>query len=195
MTAAHAFHTGTAWRPALDIRFGASTSSPPANGWVGTSCYTRSVPTGWNGSDRAYDFATIGFRGNGASCTLSTYDVGYFTPQTVGSGVTGITGTVAGYPDKLSPNPPPGGWVAPEMFQHTDSSGYTSSAGAYPTQPWYLNDTTDGQSGAPYFTTVAGTVRVRGIHWGYDLGVFQDTHAARRWDSTLDAWCSTAGGF
>lgn len=192
MTVAHAMHNGTSWITRQNIRFGHSAANPSPTGWVGTSCWFRVVPSGWDADkDRAYDYAILGFRGNGATCTLATYDVGNFVGQTVGSGVSGLSGSVTGYPDKLAANPPPGAWTAPEMFTELNSTGATSSLGLWPTQLWHNNDTTDGQSGAPYWTNVGGTIRVRGIHWGYDPD--NGTNAARRWNSTLDTFCSSGG--
>jgi V8-like Glu-specific endopeptidase len=194
MTAAHALHNGTNWLTRQNIRFGHSSANPSPTAWVGTSCWFRVVPAGWDSDkDRAYDYGIIGFHGGiGAACTLATYDVGNFVGQTVGSGVSGLSGSVTGYPDKLSPNPPPGVWTAPEMFTHLNSTGATSSFGLFPTQLWHQNDTTDGQSGAPYWTNSGGTIRVRGIHWGWDPG--NGTNAARRWNSELDSFCTANGG-
>ncbi|WP_437959442.1 hypothetical protein WME76_07175 [Sorangium sp. So ce119] len=196
MGAAHSQHDGTSWLAPRAIGFGHSATSPSPTGFATAACNFRTVPAGWNASnDKAYDYAVLGLRGGGANCVSSTYNVGYFGYQTIGSGVTGLSGTVAGYPDKEASFAPGGLWLEAEMFTHTNNSGYTSSAPLYPTQLWHQNDSNRGQSGAPYWTESGGLQYVRAVHWGYDPGYFTQSNGGRRFTSEVVTFLQQFAGY
>jgi hypothetical protein len=195
-SAAHVFNNGgTSWRPLRAIRFGDSLSQPSPWQNFGppteSFCYLVTVPSAWDGSDRAYDVAVLAFRGRGGAwCPTAQYQSGWFGSQGVGACTTGINGSVSGYPVS-----PPFGVAPSEQFWHQNATGFTSCP-TFPTQLWHENDTTNGQSGSPYWTLDNNGVRsVRGIHWGNDPGFWDDTNGARRIDSTVVNWWSSWGGF
>lgn len=194
-SAAHVFNLGgSSWRTLRSIRFGDSLSQPSPFPNFGppteSFCYLVTVPSAWDGDDRAYDVAVLAFRGRGGAwCPEAAYSSGWFGYQGTGACTTGINGSVAGYPVS-----PPFGVSPSEMFWHQNTSGFTSCP-TFPTQLWHENDTTNGQSGSPYWTLNDGVRRVRGVHWGNDPGFWDDTNGARRVDSTVVNWWESWGGF
>lgn len=195
MSSAHCFHNGSGFYDLTQnrIRFGDSSTNPSPYGELyvqdaSTACFVVAVPSAWDGEDAAYDFAVISLNGGalGANCNTNSYPSWSFGYQGTSACVTNINGVVAGYPGGITKG------VSPiEMWYHQNNSGYTSCP-TFPTQIWYENDTTSGQSGSPYWTISGGNEFVRGIHWGFDAGFWDDTNGARRITSSLiaavDAW-------
>lgn len=186
VTAAHCIHTGAQWKPRHDIQFQAGSSSPLTA--VPAACYSRTVPSCWDGSNVSCDYAVISLRGGGEWCPLSTYNVGYLGWNSVPNRTSGVAGFVSGYPGS-----PPKGWSYPTLVYHWRDDAWTSLT--YPARLWYMNDTTNGQSGTPFISYYeGGSWRARAIHRGGHTGVFSDSNQGRRLDSSLITWLTSFGG-
>jgi V8-like Glu-specific endopeptidase len=185
VTAAHCVHTGSAWKTRKRITFVAG--SP-----VGSTCYGMTVPGCWDGSTSSpsCDYATIKFREGSGFCDFNTYNVGYLGWQSAGSWVTGIWGHVSGYPsEQMKP-----GWVYPELVFHQRGDGYSTPT--YPDRVFYLVDTSGGQSGGPFTSYYQGNdYRIRGVHKGFSIGVFEDTNQGRKMTQSLFNWFYANGGW
>lgn len=196
VTAAHCMHTGSAWKARKSLSFAASTTYGFPYGTVSSTCYDRTVNGNYNGSNsnQEYDYAVIRLRSNTASCG-STYPLGKFGYQGVSNGTSGINGVVAGYPAKSDEfgHVPPGAWVIPEMFWHQHGGGYTNCCGFYNGHVWYHNDTSDGQSGAPYWTFDGTSHNVRAIHYGHNTFANDFNGGVRIKDSVINFLTSYAG--
>jgi V8-like Glu-specific endopeptidase len=194
VTSAHCVHTGSSWKPRKRIQFAAPTGIV---GFLSASCYDRIVPSCWSGSssDTDCDRAVFRLHSNTAACNFDNYAVGWFGTRTVGSCLSDLHGALSGYPAKApEPGAPPGNWAYPLLFSDWRTDGSTSCF-TYPTQVWYLNDSSGGQSGGPWWAVFDGQNQVRAINKGNDTGVFFDTNHGRRMTSDLVSWIQSNAGF
>jgi hypothetical protein len=86
------------------------------------------------------------------------------------------------------------------MVYHYREDGWTSCdtgpGDSDGTAVWYYNDTTGGQSGAPFVSFFGGTdYRVRAVHSGYYSRGFANTNGGRRIKSDLVEFIRAFGGF
>lgn len=184
ITAAHCVHDGTDWITRGTITFQAGSSSPLTA--LPAGCYARTVPGGWDGSNRDFDYAVLALRGfSGAWCAEADYSVGWMGWNTVGDGESNIPTWVAGYP-----SPPPSGWAWPALVYDKMSNTFQPTAAT--NQIEHRVDTSGGQSGSAVVQNwSAGGFRSHGVHWGTTGSV----NRAVRMTSALTTWMDGFAGF
>ena len=187
VTSAHCQHDGSGWLTRLPITFQPTASPLPQ---IPTDCYGRIVPNGWNSGTSVnwdFDYAVIYLRGrNGAWCSVSSYDVGFFGWNTVGNGEINIPTWLSGFPF----NDRPAGWPYPVLAW--DDRNDTYQPASLPGRIRHRCDSTGGQSGAAIVKNWGGgDYRALGVNTG---GAGAD-NIGPRMTSAVAAWMASVAGF
>lgn len=171
------------YRPAPIFQFGphspgtvyAMPSFGPTNHSWQDACYAAMF---WGGDDRHYDYVVFKLRdlNLGLDCGFSNYNVGFFSNWYTFSGTQGVLGY---------PGDPPGAAVWPALTWHEGSVHSGESGKRIDTDNI---DTTEGQSGSPYYRWYTdGNMYVTGTHSGDDYQLFDwenrgpSVHQANMW--------------
>lgn len=197
ISAAHCFYnSGSGWQPGKAWGFGwqrtsAGVDSSQYGSGVGSGCYWVTIPSGYTTTDSvADDYAVIEFSNSqGTTCNLFPGNtvgwLGYFAASD--SQISSYPINVEGYAgDGSAPS-----YLPSTIFGYTSYRWPTiayhglAAGGAWgSSNVVYTNaDTSGGQSGAGYMTTIGGTPYVTAIHRGNPGG--GSANYGRRLDSTV----------
>ncbi len=174
ITAAHCLHTGSGWKTRQPLQFAAGAQHVPGGSPLpatNTTCYGRTVPNCWDGSNAACDYGIIRLRAAGSyDCGAETYNVGYMGWTRVDTCTSNIAVSLAGYPGDDETR---AGFPIPTLHYHYRSDGWTKCAGIDPNQMFFYNDGEGGQSWGPLTSYYGdGDYRVRGIYKGSIWSVY-----------------------